>query len=120
MRTDPEEGVALLEVLVALAILATAAMGLVQVLVQSAQAVEHARSVERERREANAFMEAVSLWPRPVLDLRLGTRGHGAFALHIERIRPDLYEATLYASDGRQLLGTALYRPEARDAEAVR
>ena len=61
-------------------------------------------------------MEAVALWTRSDLDLRLGARAQGPWRLSITRLSPSLYEIALLDSLGeRKLLGSALFRPEPSD-----
>jgi type II secretory pathway pseudopilin PulG len=101
----------LLEVLVALAIIAGIAAALVGLSAQAADAVRHAGVAERDLRSANAFMHAVALWTRDDLDRRLGARRQGAWQLEIQRGAEELYGVTLRDSSGRTLLATTLYRP---------
>jgi type II secretory pathway pseudopilin PulG len=116
MRAEPRRphaGAALLEVLVALTILATAGVAAVAATAESARAAARLRETERELREASAFLEAVALWPREDLDRRLGDRAQGAWRLRIDRSSPTVYDVVLADSTGaRVILETALYRPE--------
>ncbi len=114
---DPRAGAALLEVLVALALLVTAGTALIALAAQSAAAVKRARDADAEMRRANAFFEVVSLWPREDLDRRLGDRAQGPWRLRIDRPAPTLYVAILSDSAShRELLHTALFRPDAAAA----
>jgi type II secretory pathway pseudopilin PulG len=105
-----EAGAALLEVIVAVSILATAGTAAVAMTSESARAVERARDADRRAREAGAFMEAVALWPRADLDRRLGEREQGPWRLTIQRPDPELYTVSLVDSSGTELLRTALFR----------
>lgn len=106
-------GAALLEVIVALTVLAVAGIAAVQIAQESMRAVERARAADAELREADAFLEAVALWTRRDLDLRLGSREQGPFRLVVERPARTLYVVTLTDSTGtRELLRTALFRPD--------
>lgn len=106
-------GAALLEALVALTILATAAASIVAFANDSARTVRHARDAELEMRRASALLDAVALWPREDLDRHLGERPEGRWELYIARVTPTLYSAALVDSSGRrELLRTAIYRPE--------
>ena len=112
-RTAPM-GAALLEVLIALTILATAGATVVALSAQSAQVVRQAREGERELREAGAFLDAVALWPRDDLDRHLGTREQHPWRMRVDRAAPTLYVVTLTDSTGsRELLRTSVFRPEA-------
>jgi len=102
----------LLEALVALTILATAAASIVAFANDSTRTVRHARDAEREMRRASALLDAVALWPREDLDRHLGERQEGSWYLHIARVTPTLYSVLLTDSSGtRELLRTAVYRP---------
>ncbi|HEX8361679.1 MAG TPA: hypothetical protein VF613_16300 [Longimicrobium sp.] len=107
-----EAGAALLEVIVAVAILATAGTAAVAMTSESARAVERARDADRRVREASAFMDAVALWTRGDLDRRLGERPQGPWLLRIDRPANELYTAALVDSGGRELLRTDLFRPD--------
>lgn len=110
-RTRP--GMTLLEVLIALAILGTAAMAVVGLASQSWHAVRSARDADRSPLEASAFLDAVALWPREDLDQRLGERVQHPWRLRIDRPLPTLYVVTLSDSSGRDtLLATSLFRVE--------
>ncbi len=113
----PRVGAALLEALVAITILATAGIAMVALADESLRAIDRARSGEIALRHANAFLEAVALWPREDLDRHLGRRPEGPWLLAVERAFPTLYIVTLTDSSDRigahPLLATALYRPEA-------
>ena len=110
-------GAALLEVLVALAILAIAGVTLLSALGESVQALERSLARDREISSASAFLNVVALWPREDLDRRLGWREQGRWRLRIDRPEPELYAVTLADSTGmRMLLTTVLYRPVPGDA----
>ena len=117
MRSGRRDGAALLEVMVALTILATAGLAAISLTREAIHAVEHAREVDRELAKAGAFLEAVALWPREDLDRRLGERVQGTWRLRIDRPHPTIYEAVLSDSArSREILRTALYRPQPADA----
>ena len=112
MRQRP--GAALLEVLVALAILSIAGVALVGVLGENLRALDRAHERDREVSAAASFLDAVSLWPREDLDRRLGWREQGPWKLRIDRPESDLYVIALADSTARrEILRTVLYRPEA-------
>jgi hypothetical protein len=113
-------GVALLEVLVAFTILATAGATVIALATEAAQASRQSREREREMRRASAFFQAVALWPREDLDRHLGTRAQGQWRMRIDRPIPTLYLATLTDSSGqRELLRTAFYRPRSHNDKAI-
>lgn len=107
-------GAALIEAIIALTILTTAALSLVALSAQGSRTIAQARAAETEMRRASAFMDVVTLWTRADLDRRLGTREQGPWKLRIDRPTPALYELTLLDStETRELLRTSVYRPEA-------
>lgn len=113
MRRRSRRGMTLLEVLVALAILATAAAAVLGVATQSWRAVQSARDADRSLLDASAFLDAVALWPREDLDRHLGDRAQTPWRMRIDRPLPTLYVVTLADSSGRDtLLVTSLYRAE--------
>jgi prepilin-type N-terminal cleavage/methylation domain-containing protein len=107
----------LLEVLIALAIIGTAALAVVGLASQSWQAIRTAEEADRSLAQASAFFEGVALWPREDLDQRLGDRVQHPWRLRIDRPVPALYVATLMDSSGRDtLLVTSLFRSVPRHA----
>jgi hypothetical protein len=103
----------LLEVVVALIILATAGVAMTALSSQSIDSLRRARAAERETERASELLDAVALWPRSDLDRHLGDRPQGPWRLVVERLLPTLYIVTLTDSTGgRTLLSTALYRAE--------
>lgn len=118
MRCRSRRGMTLLEVLIALAILASAGVAVLGVATQSWRAVQSARDADRARLEASAFLDAVALWPREDLDRHLGERAQTPWRMHVDRPLSTLYLVTLTDSSGRDtLLTTSLYRPEPRRAQ---
>lgn len=110
-----ERGAALLEAVVALAVLALVGSGAVGLAVEAASAARAAARREAQVTAASRFLEFVALWPRGDLDRHFGARRQGPWLLDVERPFPDLYTLTL--SDGAigdVLLQTAVFRA-ARD-----
>jgi len=111
-RRRVPHGIVLLEVLVALTILAVVSASVVAFAAESGGAVTRARDAEREMRRANELLTAVSLWPRADLDRHLGDRPQGPWLMRVDRITPTLYAVVLSDSvRGREILSTLLYRP---------
>ncbi len=107
-------GAALLEALVALALLGTVGSAAAWSATESLRAVQHLHSRENDQRLAARFFTAVSLWPREDLDRHLGDRPQGPWRLRIDRPVRTVYTVTLSdtVSGGTVLLQTALYREE--------
>jgi type II secretory pathway pseudopilin PulG len=112
MRRLDEAGAVLLEVIVALAILAVAGTSALLMASESARAAGRAREHDAEVRRADAFFDAVALWPRADLDRRLGERAQGPWRLRIDHPMRRLYVLSLRDSAGDELLRTALFRPD--------
>ena len=116
-RERRPRGAVLLEVVVALTILAVAGVTMIALSSESMDAFRRARVAEVETAKASALLHAVALWPRADLDRHLGDRPQGPWRLRVGRPLPTLYVVTLTDSTGgRTLLTTALYRAEATSA----
>ena len=94
-----ERGIALLEALVALAILSTAGVAFV--------------GLGRAAVEADRFLTATTLLRRQELDERLGHHEVGEFVVHIQRPEPTLYRLAIAETVAPEveLLVTVVYRP---------
>lgn len=106
-------GVVLLEVLVALVLIATAGAAILALEIQTESAVHRARDAERRLDRAHAFFQAATLWSAAEFDLRLGTRAQGPYRLTIQRPSSTVYLLALAdsATPDRPMLETAVYRP---------
>lgn len=117
-QSESRQGVVLLEVIVALTILAFAGITAVSLTTSAASAVHRVRGAEQDIRGANAFMSAVSLWTRADFDRHLGVRAQGRWIMRVDRTELTLYVTTLADSgSNRELLRTAFYRPLDSDAK---
>ena len=106
-------GAALLEALVALALLGTVGSAAAWSATESLRAVQRMHAREAEQRAATRFVTAVALWPREDLDRHLGSRPQGRWRLRIDRPLRTIYTVTLSdTTSGAILLQTALYREE--------
>ncbi len=103
-------GVVLLEVLIGIAILAMAGTAVLALGHDALSNLHHSMERDREFEQASAFLDAVTLWNRQELDLRMGARRQGRWILTIHRETPHLYEITLADSMRSSLLRTSLYR----------
>jgi type II secretory pathway component PulJ len=107
------QGAVLLEVIVALAVLAMVGSSAAWMCSEALRAVSHAHAAEAGMRAAERLMVAVSLWPTEDLDRHLGSTRQGPWRLLVLRPRPNLYEVTLTDTvAGGVLLSTALWRQE--------
>ena len=108
-----ERGLALLEALVALAILSTAGLALAAQVHETVTVTGRSADAESRIVEAGEFLTVVSLWSRADLDRHLGDRPTGPWRLRVLRRNEWLYEVALADSAGRAtLLATVLYRPD--------
>jgi prepilin-type N-terminal cleavage/methylation domain-containing protein len=116
MHRADRRGVALLEVLAALAILGIAGSGLTAFAIDAAGTVHRARAEDERIRAASAFLDRVALWERDDLDRHLGDHRQGDWRLSIAHPSATLYLVRLADSSGtRMLLSTALYRRDTDD-----
>jgi type II secretory pathway component PulJ len=113
MSKRNRRGVALLEALIALAILGTAGLSVVAVVDATLRA--QAMAVQRETTLATAsrVLAAATLLTREEFDQRLGTRAVGEFVLDVQRPEKTLYRLGISekAHPAAELLVTVVYRP---------
>jgi len=112
-RLRCRSGVALLEVIVALTIIAICGVTATAMVHQTFSSIESARRVDHELRRANAFLALVTLWPREDLERRLGSHSQGDWVLQIDHPSPSLYRVALYDSTrAHLLLESAIFAPD--------
>jgi type II secretory pathway component PulJ len=109
---SPERGVALLEVLAALAILSVAGLGLIELVGMQARAAATAAERERELWDQERLVAAHVLLAARDLDLRLGGREVGPYVVIVQRPERDLYRIAVArrGTPGVEDLATAVYR----------
>lgn len=107
-----DRGVALLEVLVALAILATAGIGLVGTVATALSTAEAAQRREARFDAATATLTRLTFRDRADLDIRLGQRVEGSVVTRVDRPRPGLYRLAVSdtAAPAEVLAVTVVYR----------
>jgi len=111
VRRKTFSGVALLEVIVALAILGFGIASTAAVAAESLDRVRHAEDDESAVQRAANLLNAVALWPRQDLDRHLGTRREGDMLLRIGRPSATVYTLSIEDSAGSAtILETAIYR----------
>lgn len=107
-------GAALLEVLLAVAILGASGLAMIALSLDAGRAVQRASVSEADARGADEFLSRVALWDRADLDRHLGEHAQGAWRLAVIRTTPSLYRLVLRDSTGAHLLiATTVYRPAA-------
>ncbi len=110
-------GAALLEAIIALAILSIAGIALLRVALEASHAIALSAAAEIRLRDAGRLMDAASLWSRTEFDQRLGVRTQGAMRMRISRPTTQLYHVELMESEGEAvLLATTFYRASGPDA----
>jgi type II secretory pathway pseudopilin PulG len=112
-RADrPRQGVALLEVLVAITILGTAGLALVTLSIDASRTVERAAISEAGTERASDLFDHVAQWDRTDLDRHLGDHTQGPWRLEVQRTTSTLYSLRLRDSTGlHAIIATTLYRP---------
>ena len=110
MRGD--RGVALLEVLVALVILAMAGVELAELVGSGLQAEWDARQRETRLATEERLLSALTLLNRRELDQRIGRREIGEFIVDVQRPEPMLYRIALLQQQSPQVedLVTVVHR----------
>lgn len=105
-------GAVLLEALVALVILATAAITLVEVIGAGLRAERDAREREDVLATEERVMAALTLQSRSELDQRIGRRDIGEFIVDVQRPEPTLYRIALLRQESPHVeeLVTVVYR----------
>jgi Tfp pilus assembly protein PilV len=112
-----ESGVALLEVLVALAILSAGGIAIVSVLGAGLRAEHDARARERTVAAEERVLAAMTLLRREELDLRIGRHTVGEFAVTVQRPEPSVYRIAIGAKETEvEDLVTVVYRSRPLDA----
>jgi len=116
IRSD--RGIALLEVLVALAILSGAGIALLDLVTDGLRAERDARERERVLAVEERVLTAVTLRKRDELDRQLGRHPIGDLVTDIQRPERTLYRIALMQASSPQVedLVTVVYRREPRNA----
>jgi prepilin-type N-terminal cleavage/methylation domain-containing protein len=107
-----ERGVALLEVVIALAILGIAGLSAVGALLQASDQIEHIAAVERRIEDQSRLLSAIGLLTRDDLLRQLGRRTAGQYTVRTQRLSDALFQVTV--ADGPDMtptLATVFYRP---------
>ncbi|PYP63763.1 MAG: hypothetical protein DMD37_05090 [Gemmatimonadetes bacterium] len=117
MRAD-NRGIALLEVLAAVAILGVAGIALVELVAGGTRAVATARAREQELGDEDRLLAAYTLLRREDLDRRLGDREVGPYVVNVQRPERTLYRIAIRRKEAPQVeeLVTVVYRAEVRRA----
>ena len=116
MRVD-RRGSALVEVLVALVLLAIGGVALVTLLGQTGRTMRTTRDTERRTADASAVLRRFAAMDRAALVALLGRRDVAGLRAQVAEQAPDLFEVAVAESDtSPTLLQTVLYRPDSDHA----
>jgi type II secretory pathway pseudopilin PulG len=102
-------GGALLEALVAMAILGTALLSLAAAVRGAGLVLERAVAADSLLRSADHLLGAITLWTRDDIELRLGERLQGPWRIMITKATPNLYVVLIADSTSHELLRTSIY-----------
>lgn len=107
-----ERGMALLEAVVALTLLAWGGVSLVSVLSALTRELQHRRAAERQMQLADRVITAAALLDRRDLDLRIGSHPAAGLLLLVQRPEPGLYRLSVAdtSAPAFELLTTVVYR----------
>lgn len=112
----PDRGIALLETLVAVAILSGAGLALLDLVTAGLRAERESRERERVLAVEDRVLTALTLLKREELDRRLGRHPIGELIADIERPERTLYRIALIHAQSPQVedLVTVVYRRDQR------
>lgn len=113
MRANrPRRGSALIEVLVAIVLLATAATGLVTLIGQTSRSMRTTFESDRLTRHASEELDRFVLFDRTALIALAGRTRWRGWTIDVEPLGQGLFDVKIAESDTtRVLLETTLYRP---------
>jgi len=117
-NVQARDGFALIEVLIAAVLVATAGIALLTLLGQTARSMRDAATTERLVDSASMQLERLVLLDRSALAAREGrsTIG-GGWALRVTQVAPGVFDASVARSDtSGVLLTTTVYRPDSTNA----
>jgi len=119
MRARTPCGSALIEVLVALVLLAVSGVAMVTLLGQTGHSMRASRDAELETGAASRILDGFAAMDRTGLLTSLGRHDSGGFRAEVVEESPDLFRVAVAASDTSVvLLQTVFYRPDtSRGAE---
>lgn len=116
----PRRGVALVEVLVAVVLLATAGTGLITLLGQTSHSMRTALESERVVRRASTELDRLAVLDRAALLARSGRSRSGGWTIEIHPLGDGLFNVAIMEGDtAHALLTTTLYRPPSDSLHAT-
>lgn len=113
MRDKTRRGSALVEVMVALVLLAVGGVALITLLGQTSHTMRATRDTERETLDASRVLDRFAAMNRATLLASLGRNDVAAFRADVVETMPGLFEVTVARTDtSAALLRGAFYRPD--------
>jgi Tfp pilus assembly protein PilV len=116
MTKRSRAGSALLEVVIALVVLAVSGTAFITLLGQTTHSIERLRRSERETRGASAQLSRLATFDRGQLMARVGRTAANGWLISIDQLSAGLFDVSVAASDtsgtSGTLLRTTLYRPD--------
>lgn len=108
-----DRGIALLEVLAAIVILAIAGLSMVALVAQATDAARVAKGRETEQADESRLLSAETLLTRGDLDQRIGDRVAGPYVVTVGRPEASLYRIAVgrTTAPGVEDLVTVVFRP---------
>jgi Tfp pilus assembly protein PilV len=117
MPASNRHGSVLIEVLVALVLLAVSGTALITLLGQTSQAMRTTQTSERLARAASEQLGGLATLTRADLLAAAGSRSVNGWTLSISVDSPNLFDVTIADSGSHApLLRTTVYRPDTSDA----
>ena len=105
-------GSALLDVVIALVVLALGGTALIGVIGQTSHAIRSVRTTEREIRGAAGELDRLVIYDRSARLGMLGTRVRGPWTVTVVQATSDLFDVTVAGESRAPLLRTTMYRPD--------
>ncbi len=113
LRRSAKSGFALIESVVALAILGIAGLALAETTAQALRLLKHTRVAETRVADMDRLMTAYTLLDRRDLGQRVGVHRVGSYQVRVERVEFDLFRVRIGAPQRGAELSTMLYRRDA-------
>ena len=114
-RRAPPRGAALIEAIVAMAILSVGGLGVIAALHESLRSEASLRKREETTLNASRVLSAMVLLTRTDLERRVGSHAVGEFLVEVQRPQPTLFRIGIAEREAPSVetLVTVVFRPEA-------
>lgn len=108
-------GSALLDVVVALVVLALGGTALIAVIGQTSHSIRSVRTTEREIRLASAELDRFVVYDRSSVLALLGTTTRGGWTISVAQVTNELFDVSVSGQSHGAWLRTTIYRPDTSD-----